>query len=133
MIHFPCPSCYKRLQAHDSKAGADGFCPHCSSCFTITTCDPKARFTTRFRRCHSRHRSFCAALHDDLAGTDFSALCSSVDYLVAHDIPGDVVECGVWKGGSMMAVARALWPAVPCGHFTCSTRLREWLSRLMST
>jgi O-methyltransferase len=35
-------------------------------------------------------------------------LCESVKYIVSHDIPGDVVECGVWKGGSMMAVARTL-------------------------
>lgn len=37
-----------------------------------------------------------------------SALCHAVDYVVAHGIPGDIVECGVWKGGSMMAVALRL-------------------------
>lgn len=36
------------------------------------------------------------------------ALCEAVKYLVAHQIPGDIVECGVWKGGSMMAVAQTL-------------------------
>jgi hypothetical protein len=36
------------------------------------------------------------------------ALRSSVQYVVRHDIPGAIVECGVWKGGSMMAVARTL-------------------------
>jgi hypothetical protein len=36
------------------------------------------------------------------------ALCKAVEYVVANDIPGDIVECGVWKGGSMMAVARTL-------------------------
>jgi len=36
------------------------------------------------------------------------ALRRSVEYIVDQDIPGDVVECGVWKGGSMMAVARTL-------------------------
>jgi hypothetical protein len=36
------------------------------------------------------------------------ALRRSVEYIVEHDVPGDVVECGVWKGGSMMAVARTL-------------------------
>jgi O-methyltransferase len=25
-----------------------------------------------------------------------------------HKLPGDIVECGVWKGGSLMAVAKAL-------------------------
>ena len=36
------------------------------------------------------------------------ALRQSVQYLVEHGIQGDIVECGVWKGGSMMAVARTL-------------------------
>lgn len=35
-------------------------------------------------------------------------LISAVRYIVAHHIPGDVVECGVWRGGSMQAVAREL-------------------------
>src|SRR5689334_9884287 len=36
------------------------------------------------------------------------ALCKSIEYIVRNDIAGDIVECGVWKGGSMMAVARTL-------------------------
>jgi hypothetical protein len=36
------------------------------------------------------------------------SLCKSVEYIVQHSIPGDFVECGVWKGGSMMAIARTL-------------------------
>jgi len=36
------------------------------------------------------------------------ALFEAVKYLVTNEIPGDIVECGVWKGGSMMAVARTL-------------------------
>ena len=32
-------------------------------------------------------------------------LCEAVRYLDAAGIEGDVVECGVWRGGSMMAVA----------------------------
>jgi len=36
------------------------------------------------------------------------ALRSAVRYVVQNGIPGDIVECGVWKGGSMMAVARTL-------------------------
>jgi O-methyltransferase len=35
-------------------------------------------------------------------------LLSAIRYLVANQIRGDIVECGVWKGGSMMAVAKAL-------------------------
>ncbi len=36
------------------------------------------------------------------------ALCHAVRYVVRYDIPGDIVECGVWRGGSMLAVARTL-------------------------
>ncbi len=36
------------------------------------------------------------------------ALCEAVKYIVANKIPGDIVECGIWKGGSMMAIARTL-------------------------
>jgi O-methyltransferase len=33
-----------------------------------------------------------------------ASLCISVDYVVEHDIPGAFVECGLWRGGSLMAV-----------------------------
>lgn len=36
------------------------------------------------------------------------ALCEAVRYIVANNVEGDIVECGVWKGGSMMAVAHTL-------------------------
>jgi hypothetical protein len=36
------------------------------------------------------------------------ALRASVEYVHANSIPGDIVECGVWRGGSMMAVAITL-------------------------
>ena len=36
------------------------------------------------------------------------ALISATKYIHHHDIPGAVVECGVWRGGSMHAVARTL-------------------------
>ena len=37
-----------------------------------------------------------------------AALVEAVRYVCRHRVPGDVVECGVWRGGSMMAVARTL-------------------------
>jgi hypothetical protein len=36
------------------------------------------------------------------------ALIRAVEYVAARDLPGAVVECGVWRGGSMMAVALTL-------------------------
>jgi O-methyltransferase len=38
----------------------------------------------------------------------FSTLCDGVDYLVEHHIPGSIVECGVFRGASMMAIALEL-------------------------
>jgi O-methyltransferase len=37
-----------------------------------------------------------------------AALCDGVEYLVASNVEGAVVECGVWRGGSMMAAALTL-------------------------
>jgi len=36
------------------------------------------------------------------------ALINCVRYIVQSKIPGDIVECGVWRGGSMMAAAKVL-------------------------
>jgi len=36
------------------------------------------------------------------------ALADAVRHVVARGVEGDVVECGVWRGGSMAAVARTL-------------------------
>jgi O-methyltransferase len=32
----------------------------------------------------------------------------ATEYIVRHEISGVVVECGVWRGGSMMAIALTL-------------------------
>ena len=48
------------------------------------------------------------------------ALCEASRYLIRNQIEGDIVECGVWKGGSMAAVARTLQ------HMRASNR-RLWM------
>lgn len=37
-----------------------------------------------------------------------ATLLNAIRYITENEIPGNVAECGVWKGGSMMAVALAL-------------------------
>jgi hypothetical protein len=36
------------------------------------------------------------------------ALYKAVEYIIDEDIPGDFVECGVWRGGSAMIMAATL-------------------------
>jgi hypothetical protein len=38
-------------------------------------------------------------------------LLRAVRYIVRNRVPGDFVECEVWRGGSMMAIALALQEA----------------------
>ncbi|MFO7572213.1 MAG: TylF/MycF/NovP-related O-methyltransferase, partial [Gaiellaceae bacterium] len=57
-----------------------------------------------------RDRELCARVQPYTMTTPsrIYALARAVDYVVEHRIPGALVECGVWKGGSMMAVALTL-------------------------
>ena len=36
------------------------------------------------------------------------ALYKSVEYIIKNEIPGDFIECGVWRGGSSMIIAQTL-------------------------
>src|SRR5258705_495899 len=40
-------------------------------------------------------------------------LANATRWLVESGVSGDIVECGVWRGGSMMAVAKTLLEANP--------------------
>jgi O-methyltransferase len=48
-------------------------------------------------------RPFTMTSNDQL-----SSLINAVEYLIVNQVQGDFVECGVWRGGSMMAAALAL-------------------------
>jgi O-methyltransferase len=37
-----------------------------------------------------------------------AALCAGIDYVVRANLPGAIVECGVWRGGSLAAAALRL-------------------------
>jgi hypothetical protein len=39
------------------------------------------------------------------------AFTQAVEYVLRTEVPGSIVECGVWRGGSMMAAARTLLAA----------------------
>ena len=37
-----------------------------------------------------------------------ATLADAVEYVIGANVPGDLVECGVWRGGSSMAIALTL-------------------------
>ncbi len=50
-----------------------------------------------------------ACKHATMTSTErLYALYKAVEYIVGHEIAGDFVECGVWRGGSVMMMALAL-------------------------
>jgi O-methyltransferase len=64
-----------------------------------------------------QHRDICEAAHGiynrcwPYTMTNLErtyALYQAVGYVVRHNVPGAVVECGVWRGGSAMAAALSL-------------------------
>lgn len=62
-----------------------------------------AHYDAEMRAIIRRVRPRTMTRHPKLAG-----LILAVRYVVDHGIPGEIVECGVWRGGSMQAAAFAL-------------------------
>jgi hypothetical protein len=65
--------------------------------------DSVADLTEQEKNIISTARPFTMTSVDRMA-----ALINAVAHLTENGIPGDIAECGVWRGGSMMAVALAL-------------------------
>ena len=64
----------------------------------------------RYADLSDEYRSLVRAVKP-YTGTSAEAVCALADavrHVVAQDVEGDIVECGVWRGGSMAAVARTL-------------------------
>ncbi len=57
----------------------------------------------KFRRIHDKCRQYTMTSDERMY-----ALYKAVEYTVNSNIPGDFVECGVWKGGSAMLIAYTL-------------------------
>ena len=62
-----------------------------------------ADLTPADRALVARVEPFTMTSHDRRA-----SLLGAIDHVVRNAIAGDIVECGVWRGGSMMLAARAL-------------------------
>lgn len=60
-------------------------------------------FDENIRRTLSRVRGFTMT-----SPVNVLALCTAVEYITRYAIRGAIVECGVWRGGSMMAAALTL-------------------------
>ena len=58
-----------------------------------------AQFLTIFKECEPFTFTSIVTMYD---------LYQSVRYVIKNNIPGDFVECGVWKGGSAMLIAKTL-------------------------
>ena len=60
-------------------------------------------FTAKELSTYNKVREFTATSVDRLVG-----LIDAVQYVSVNGIEGDIVECGVWRGGSIMAAMSAL-------------------------
>lgn len=71
--------------------------------FSISKVDPVMKWDAEFQRIYQ----LCKP-HTMTSEVKMYELYQSVCYVIDQDIPGDFVECGVWKGGSSMLIGLTL-------------------------
>lgn len=69
----------------------------------LSDSDPVIYKDKRFGKIYRKCRKFSMTSRERMY-----ALYKSVEYIVNNDIPGDFVECGVWRGGNGMLIAYTL-------------------------
>lgn len=69
----------------------------------IADFDPLADIGQEERAIYARVQPYTMTSIERIAN-----VVASIDYLCRNSIAGDIVECGVWRGGCMMAAALAL-------------------------
>lgn len=65
--------------------------------------DPVMDGDLEFQRIHDACKKYTMTSRERMY-----ALYQAVRYVIKYDIPGDFVECGVWRGGSAMLIALTL-------------------------
>ena len=75
--------------------------------YEVTRLNKEKRLPSDFEDRHSRIYEKISPFTMTSPERVFS-LIEAVNYIEKNGIKGDIVECGVWKGGSMMAVAQTL-------------------------
>jgi len=68
--------------------------------YRLSVIDPHVQFEPQHQAIIDRVRPFTMTSPERIAAT-----CQAVDYVTKYGIPGDFVECGVWRGGNTMAAA----------------------------
>lgn len=68
--------------------------------YRLARIDLHIQFEPEHQKIIDRVRPFTMTSPERIAAT-----CHAVDYVTKYGIPGDFVECGVWRGGSTMAAA----------------------------
>ena len=68
-----------------------------------STTDPVVDKDERFKRIYNQCKKYTMTSKERMY-----SLYKSVEYIIKADIPGDFVECGVWRGGSTMLIAFTL-------------------------